>query len=83
MESASNYMIGFGVVNLTGNMNVELDRKTLLDMIDQARPSRSLPDKLWNIIFEELNLYFASEITEDMLIDHLESRVGLYLGERN
>jgi len=52
-------------------------------MIDQARPSRSLPDKLWNIIFEELNLYFASEITEDMLIDHLESRVGLYLGERN
>ena len=52
-------------------------------MIDQARPSRSLPDKLWNIIFEKPNLYFASEITEDMLIDHLESRVGLYLGERN
>lgn len=57
--------------------------RRVLDMIDQARPSRSLPDKLWNIIFEELNLYFASEITEDMLIDHLESRVGLYLGERN
>ena len=34
------------------------------------------------ILSEERDLYFAGDITEDMLIDHLENRVGLYLGER-
>lgn len=41
------------------------------------------PEELGNIMREELEQYFAGTMTEDMLIDHLESRVGLYLGERN
>lgn len=31
---------------------------------------------------EELGQYFAGEITEEMVISHLENRVGLYLEER-
>ena len=52
-------------------------------MIDKARPIRYFPTEMRNIMFEELGLFFSGAITEDMLIDHLESRVGLYLGERN
>ncbi len=69
-------------VRLSSDLDIERDRETLLDMIDQARPVREIPDELQDIIYEELTAYFAGGITEDMLIDHLESRVGLYLGER-
>ena len=71
-----------GDVRLGSDLDIERDRETLLDMIDQARPVREIPDELQDIIYEELTAYFAGGITEDMLIDHLESRVGLYLGER-
>lgn len=69
-------------VRLGSDLDIERDRETLLDMIDRARPVRELPDELQDIIYEELTAYFAGNITEDMLTDHLESRVGLYLGER-
>ena len=72
-----------GDVRLGSDLDIERDRKTLLDMIDQARPGRELPLELQDIIYEELVQYFEGGITEDMLTDHLESRVGLYLGERN
>lgn len=74
---------GFGEIILGDNLNIELDRKTLLDMIDRARPRRYFPTELRNILSEELEQYFSGAITEDMLIDNLESRVGLYLGEKN
>lgn len=75
---------GFGEsVKLGDDLNIELDRKTLLDMIDKARPSKYFPKELRAVLFEELELYFSDTITEDMLIDHLKSRVGLYLWERN
>lgn len=69
-------------IRLGSDLDIERDRETLLDMIDRARPVRELPDELQDIIYEELTAYFAGNITEDMLTDHLESRVGLYLGER-
>lgn len=34
-----------------------------------------------DILYEELEYYFKGGITEDMLIDHLNNRVGLYLKE--
>lgn len=34
------------------------------------------------ILVEEFSSYFKGEITEDMLIDHLNNRVGLYLEEQ-
>lgn len=74
---------GFGEIKLGDDLNIELDRKTLLDLIDKARPKKYFPVELRNILFEELEQYFAGAVTEDMVIDNLESRVGLYLGERN
>ena len=68
---------------MEGNMNIELDRKTLLDMIDRAKPEGELPRELRNIIYGEVDLYLSGSITKDMLVDHLENRVELYLGERN
>ena len=41
----------------------------------------NLPGELSGIIQEELGLYLSGSITKDMLIDHLENRVELYLGE--
>ncbi len=76
------YVSGVASITLGSDLNVELDRKTLLDMIDKAKPMKNLPKNLEAIMSEELEAYFAGRITKDMLIDHLESRVGLYIGER-
>ena len=73
----------FGEVNLAGKLNIELDRATMMDLIDKAMPVKYLPGELDDIIDEELDLYLAGSITMDMLLDHLENRVELYLGERN
>lgn len=73
---------GFEPIVIGDDLNIELDGKTLHDLIDKAKPRRDFPVELRNILSEELELYFADEITEDMLIEHLESRVGIYLGER-
>lgn len=79
MVSAS----GFGEIVLGDDLNIELDRKTLLDLINKARPQRYFPVELRNILFEELEQYFSGAVTEDIVINNLKSRVGLYLGERN
>ena len=55
----------------------------MMDLIDKAMPVKYLPGELDDIIDEELDLYLAGSITMDMLLDHLENRVELYLGERN
>ena len=81
-ETTTAYSRGLGQVMLGSDLNVELDRETLLDMIDKAKPRKNLPKNLEAIMSEELEAYFAGRITKDMLIDHLESRVGLYIGER-
>ncbi len=77
------YVYGFDPFRLGSALNVDLDRKTLLDLIDRAEPVRSCPPELSDIMYEELDAYFSGTITEDMLIDRLENRVGLWLGERN
>lgn len=82
-EHTAVFASGFEPFILGDDLNIDLDRKTLLDMIDKARPLRYLPTELGTILSEELEQYFSDVITEDMLIDHLESRVGLYLEERN
>lgn len=68
--------------SLGDQVDVERDRATLLHLIETAEPRRQLPGELDDILEEELEQYFNGIITEDMLIDHLESRVGLYLNER-
>ena len=76
------FIVGLGEIWPGRDLNIEQDRQTLLDLIGQAKPRKELPDELQEILSEERDLYFAGDITEDMLIDHLENRVGLYLGER-
>lgn len=80
--STSVDIYGFEQIVIGDNLNIELDGKTLHDLLDKAKPKRYYPEKLSNILYEELEAYFADAITEDMLIEHLESRVGLYLDER-
>lgn len=82
-ERSMPFLSTLGQITLGDDLNVELDRKTLLDLIDQAKPKKYFPLELRNILFEELEQYFAGDITEEMVIHNLESRVGLYLGERN
>lgn len=82
-ESTEAFVAGFGQITLGNDLNIKLDGRTLLDMIDRARPLRYFPVELRNIMYEELGQYFSGAITEDTVIDRLESRVGLYLGERN
>lgn len=69
-------------IRLGDDLDIEQDRKTLMELIDQARPYEYFSRELLDVIWEELEQYFAGTITEDMLIDRLESRVGLYLKER-
>lgn len=82
-QSTMPFVVGFDQITLGGDLNVELDRKTLLNLIDQAEPIKYLPRELLDILWEELDQYFSGGITEDMVINNLEGRVGLYLGERN
>jgi len=82
-ERTEVHVSGFGQFRLGGDLNIELDRETLLSMIEKAEPLEYFPRELREVMFEELALYFSGDITEELLIDHLESRVGLYLGERN
>lgn len=82
-EDTMVHVSGFDGITLGDDLDVERDRKTLLDMMQTARSLQYFPLELRSIMFEELEQYFSGAITEDMLIDHLESRVGLYLGERN
>lgn len=74
---------GFGQFIVGDDLNIELDKKTLTDMLENARPVKYFPAELREILYEELEQYFSGKISEDKLIDNLESRVGLYLGERN
>ena len=82
MESRT-YMPGFGEISMGSKMDIERDRATLLDLIDRAKPVGAFPKELSNILHEEMELYLSGSITKDMLIEHLENRIELYLGEKN
>lgn len=77
------YASGFDEFVIGEDLNRELDGKMLFDLLEKAKPRKYFPEELQDILFEELELYFDDVITEDMLIEHLTSRVGVYLGERN
>ena len=72
-----------GEVSVGSNVDIEKDGAMLLDLIDRAKPYKTFPRELWNILYEEEDLYLSGSITKDILIDHLENRIGLYLGEKS
>lgn len=69
-------------IRLGDNLDKETDAQVLYDLMDKARPRKYFPRELNSILSEELEQYFSGVITEDMLIEHLENRVGLYLSEQ-
>lgn len=69
-------------IRLGDDMDIEQDWETFLALIDHARPYEYFQRELLDLLWEELDQYFSGTITEDMVIDNLESRVGLYLKER-
>lgn len=72
-----------GEGSMGNKVDIEKDRATLMALIDSAKPSTTFPGELWSILNEERKLYSSGSITKDMLIDHLENRIGLYLEEQN
>lgn len=81
-ENSEIFMADFGQFRVGDLLNNELDAQKLYELLEAARPKKYFPKELRNILFEELEQYFAGEITEEMVISHLENRVGLYLEER-
>lgn len=62
-------------------MDKELDRAALYGLLEMAEPKQYMPRELLKIFVGELDDYLSGNITEDILIEHLENRVGLYLSE--
>lgn len=81
-ENSGIFMADFGQFRVGELLNNGLDAQKLYELLEAARPKKYFPKELRNILSEELERYFAGEITEEMVIGHLESRVGLYLEER-
>ena len=69
---------GFYVENLDNEKN----GRELKELIEKSEPYYEDGDDFVNILEEELSEYFSGKITEDILIDRLNSRVGLYLKEK-
>lgn len=59
----------------------EENGRVLREMIENSEVYYGDDDGYKEILVEEFNSYFQREITVDMLIDHLNNRVGLYLKE--
>ena len=51
--------------------------------VNESVCCNAFPKELSNILYEEMELYLSGSITKDMLIEHLENRIELYLGEKN
>ena len=81
-ENSEIFMADFGQFRVGDLLDKELDAQKLNELLEAARPKKYFPKELRNILSQELGHYFAGEITEEMVISHLESRVGLYLEER-
>ncbi len=69
-------------VRLQGEIDPEKVEKILQDMLADSAPYTPLPRELSDILDEELSGYFNGTTTQEELIEHLESRVGLYFEER-
>lgn len=60
----------------------EKNGRELKELIEKSEPYYGDGNDYLNILEEEFSEYFSGRITEDMLIDHLNNRVGIYLKEK-
>lgn len=63
------------------DIDKEANGQKLYDLIENSIPCSFDFDEYKNILYEEFSAYFSDGITLDMMIDHLTSRVGIYLRE--
>lgn len=68
------------VAALSGEPDNEKNGRELKELLEKSA-LRSNQEEYSSILAEEFDDYFSGKITEDMLIDHLDNRVGLYLKE--
>ena len=61
--------------------DLDADEIFYRELVDKATSTDSLPTELENIMWDELTEYFSGAITRDMLEDHLQSRVRLFMEE--
>lgn len=73
---------GFTQFYLEDRVDNELDGATLYGLLEKAEPKQYMPRELSHIFLEELDAYLSGNLTEDILIEHLENRVGTYLAEQ-
>lgn len=85
ISTTDDYCIyGFPQIHLEeSQIDYDADAETIYKLIGSANPKKMIPKELRMIIIEELDSYFDGGVSEDIVINNLESRVGLYLAEHN
>lgn len=73
---------GFEPITLNGAIDYEKDAELLYRLLEKAEPKTGFPRELYQLIIGEILGYFDDTVTEDMVIQNLTNRVGLYLEER-
>lgn len=74
-------IFGFEEKELSVEPDPEKNGNELKALLDKAIPYWNSERDYKNILQQEFDAFFAGEIGEEMLIDHLTNRVGLYLKE--
>lgn len=81
-EKSYTSLSGFPQFCLEDQVDAELDGAALYELLEKAEPKQYMPRELVDILNGELEAYLEGNLTEDVLIEHLENRVGLYLSEQ-
>ena len=81
-EYSYTYLSGFPQFRLGDQVDNKLDGATLYGLLEKVESQKYVPRELLNIYFGELDGYLSGNVEEDMLIEHLENQVGLYLSEQ-
>ncbi len=78
------FALGYGNIILEeSEIDREKDKETLEKLLSNAKPKKNLPPELRKIFVEEMWDYMDGTITEEMFLEHLENRIGLWLSERH
>ena len=76
------YATGFEPISLEGAVDHGKDAELLYGLLEKAEPRTGFPRELYSLIAEEVQSYFEGTVTEEVVIQNLTNRVGLYLEER-
>ena len=81
-ESVPANLVGFPSVPLKGQLNPAGDFETMQNLLENARPKKSVPMELRMLLMEELEDYLSEGISEETLKGNLKNRVELFLNEQ-